>query len=289
MPFPPLPIAAGLMNLHQWGHSASQRLDWIKSVLDLGITVFDHADLYGGYGNEGLFGEALALEPAIRSRMFLVTKCDIVLRPPAERAKHYDSSPAYITTQVERSLQHLNTDHVEVLLLHRPDPLMNVDETAEVLHKLVSDGKVLHLGVSNFSSAQFDLLQSRLDVPLVTNQIQLSLLHVDPLYDGTLDQAQQHRAQPMAWSPLAGGRLFTGTDEQSRRAQAKLHEVARRYEKPVDQIALAWILRLPSRPIPVLGTGRIDRLAGAVSACDIDLDRETWFELLEASRGHEVA
>ena len=265
----------------------------IETCLELGITTFDHADIYGDYRCEKLFGAALGNNPSLRDRIELVTKCDICLLSesrPGHRVKHYDTSPEHIERSVETSLKNLATDRIDLLLLHRPDPLMDAARTAAALEQLVASGKVLHLGVSNFTPSQFELLQARLDRPLVTNQIELSVLRTDPLLDGTLDQAQRLGRAPMAWSPLAGGELF-GDNPQAERVRGALQRVGSRHgldSGSLDQVAIAWLLQLPSRPLPIVGTQKLDRLESAAKACDLELERQDWFEIYEASLGQEV-
>ncbi|HMT20115.1 MAG TPA: aldo/keto reductase [Promineifilum sp.] len=252
-------VVAGFMRLNEWNMSTAALLGFIHICLDLGITTFDHADIYGGYTCEELFGRALAAEPALRGRIEMVTKCGIQLvtpNRPDTRVKHYDTSREHIIASAERSLCTLHTDTLDLLLIHRPDPLMNADETAAALGELRSSGKIRHAGVSNFTPRQFDLLQSRLDFPLVTNQIELSLLHLDPLHDGTLDRLQQLRVPPMIWSPLAGGRLFDPGDERARRVRAALEAIGSAIGASAEQVALAWLLSHPARVLPVMGTGR---------------------------------
>ena len=264
---------------------------FIEGCVELGITSFDHADIYGGYAAEAHFGAALEEWRGERDGIQLVTKCDIALVDPARprhRVHHYDTSAAHIRLSVETSLRLLRTDRVDLLLLHRPDPLMDADETAAVLEELVRSGKARSVGVSNHTPAQVELLQARLAIPLVTNQIELSVLNLAPLHDGTLDQAQRLRMAPMAWSPLGGGNLFTRRTPQAARVAAALERLAPRYGTDPGGLALAWLLRLPSRPVPVLGTSRLDRLQAQVAAAAIELDRQDWFALYEASLGHEV-
>lgn len=284
-------IVAGIMRLREWDMDTAALLNFIHSCLDLGITTFDHADIYGSYTCEEVFGKALAAEPSLRGRLELVTKCGIQLQSPNRpnnRVHHYDTSRDHIIGSAENSLRNLCTNTLDLLLIHRPDPLMDADAVAEALVALRSSGKVLHFGVSNFMPWQFDLLQSRLDFPLVTNQIELSVLHLDPLHDGTLDQLQRLRVPAMVWSPVAGGRLFDPQDERAARVRGALETVGRAVGAPVDQVALAWILRLPAGILPVLGTGKIERLRDAVAAENLALDRQQWFAVWEASSGHEV-
>lgn len=272
--------------------SATKLAQLIETCLELGITSFDHADIYGGYQAEAAFGAALREWRGDRARIELVTKCGIALVDPARpehRVKHYDTSAAHIEASLECSLRALGTGYVDLLLLHRPDPLMDPDETADALERLVAAGKVLHVGVSNHTPSQIDLLQSRLRLPLVTNQVELSVMNPQAVLDGTLDHAQKLRMRPMAWSPLGGGSLFAQSTPQSRRVAPALAEIAARLGgADQGQIALAWLLRHPSRPVPVLGSSRIERLRSLAAAETVELDRQTWFALLEASLGQPV-
>jgi predicted oxidoreductase len=285
-------IIPGLMRLMQWNLSPQELLGWINTCLDMGITSFDHADIYGSYRCEAAFGDALALDPAIRDRIQIVTKCGIALvssNRPAHTVHHYNTTKAHILTSVENSLRNFQTDRIDLLLIHRPDPLMDADEVAAAIHTLRQEGKVLHFGVSNFMPMHFDLLQSRLGIPLVTNQIEFSVSHMEPFYDGTLDQAQRLRTPPMAWSPVGGGDLFTSNDEKSVRLRAALEKVAKAHgDVPLDTVAIAWILKHPANVIPVLGTGKLERIRTAAAAEDITLEHQEWFSIWEASAGHEV-
>lgn len=284
------PIVAGVWRMADWNWTPQERLRWIEQCLDLGVTSFDHADLYGGYTVEALFGKALALAPGLRQQMQLVTKCGIQLRVPARpatRIKHYDTSAAHIVASVERSLQALHTDAIELLLLHRPDPLMDADEVAGAFERLHDEGKVLRFGVSNFTPAQFELLHAR--YPLVTNQIECHPLHRAPLHDGTLDQAQRLRSRPMIWSPLAGGRLFTSEAEDAMRVRGTLSAIGEAHGVSAATVAFAWLLRLPSRPHPIAGSRRIEAMQEAVAATRVRLDAQEWTEILVAASGTEVA
>jgi predicted oxidoreductase len=283
-------IVAGAWRMNDWNWSAAQRLRWVEQCLELGVTSFDHADIYGGYTVEALFGQALALAPRLREHMQLVGKCGIALVGPARpqhRIKHYDTSAAHLMASVENSLRALHTDRLDLLLIHRPDPLMDADEVARCIEALRASGKVLHFGVSNFTPGQFELLASR--TPLATNQIELHPLHLAPLTDGTLDQLQRLRVRPMVWSPLSGGALLTGGDERSRRVQAALAELAQRHGATPAGIAFAWLLRHPSRPLPVAGSRRIEALQEAVAALTIRLDAQEWTQIWQSATGHEPA
>lgn len=284
-------IAAGLWRLDQWNHTPDDTVSWIEACLETGITTFDHADIYGDYTNERRFGKALRLKPSLRDKMEIITKCDICLATenrPSNRINHYNSSPEHIQNSVERSLKNLDTDRIDLLLLHRPDPLMNASATADTLMRLIDQEKVLSVGVSNFTPTQYDLLQSRLDAPLVTNQIECSLLHFTPIFDGTLDHLQMHKVRPMFWSPFGGGDLFTKHTEQTKRVWPLLHSLSEKYSASPAQIALAWLLKLPSKGIPVLGSGKPERIREAAESISINLDKQDWFSLLVSAQGHPV-
>lgn len=283
-------IVAGVWRMADWNWSVLQRQQWIEDCLELGVTTFDHADIYGGYTIEALFGEVLRAAPGLRARMQLVSKCGIALNHgnrPGNRLKHYNTSREYIMGSVDSSLSQLATEHLDLLLIHRPDPLLDADEVAEAFTRLHQAGKVAHFGVSNFSPTQFDLLNSR--YPLVTNQIECSLLHLDPLHDGTLDQAQRLHRAPMIWSPLASGRLFRDGGEREHRVRQQLQHIAAAHQVSPATIAYSWLMQHPSHPLPLTGSGRIEAMREAVAATRIKLDRQDWFALWQASAGHEVA
>jgi len=285
------PIVAGAWRMRDWNFDLGQRQRWIEAALELGIDSFDHADIYGDYSVEGLFGEALAAAPGLRERIRIVTKCGIKLtsaQRPQHRIKSYDSSREHVLASVERSLRALRTDRVDLLLIHRPDLLMDADELAATFDALKAAGKVLHVGVSNHSPSQLALLHAR--HRLATHQIELSPLHLAPLDDGTLDQCQALGLRPMIWSPLAGGRLFGGGDERAGRVRAALAELAPRYgDASVATLAYAWLLRHPSRPWPIAGSGRIEGLREAAAAVSIRLAAEDWYAVWQAGAGREVA
>jgi predicted oxidoreductase len=263
---------------------------FIDQCLHLGITSFDLADLYGGFGVEEAFGHGLQAWAGDRSAIQLVSKCGI--RPvtaarPDNRVKHYDTSRDHILRSVTNSLRALHTDYLDLLLIHRPDPLMDADETADALQEVMAKGWVRHVGVSNHSPRQFSLLQSRLPVPLATNQVEYSILRPDALENGSFDQMQKLRRAPMLWSPLGGGALFT--DPAYAPLRAALETVGKKLgHADIGTTALAWALTHPSRPVAVVGTGQIDRLAGYRAAL-AGLERQDWFTLLEAARGQPVA
>ena len=282
------PIVAGLWRLTEWNLDVPARVRWIEQALELGITSFDHADIYGDYRAEALFGEALRRAPALRARMQLVSKCGIRLRSAQRpyRLNHYDTSAAYVRAQVEQSLLNLHAERLDLVLIHRPDYLMDAAALAETFATLTREGKVAYWGVSNHSASQFALLSQH--HPLVTNQLELSPLHMDALDDGTLDQMQRHGLRPMVWSPLGGGRLFHGDDAQAVRVREAMAPIAGRLGISVATLAYAWILRHPSQPHPITGSGRLEGLREAVAALDVTLDAEDWYAIWTASKGHGV-
>jgi predicted oxidoreductase len=261
----------------------------IESCLAQGITTFDQADIYGGYEAEALLGHALRAAPHLRDKMEIITKCDIVApvgRHSAVRVKHYDTSAAHINASVDASLKDMAIDHIDMLLIHRPDPLMDHMETGAALDALVASGKVRAVGVSNFRPWDFTLLQSGMKTPLVTNQIELSLVAHDAFTNGDIAFLQERGIAPMAWSPLAGGRLLAESGESLRN---RLTEIGAAHGTDWSAAAVAWLLHHPARIIPVMGTNSLARIATIGAAMDIKLDRQTWFELYTMVLGHEVA
>jgi predicted oxidoreductase len=281
-------IVAGMWRMGDWNLAPQQRVTLIERCIELGVTTFDHADIYGNYSVEGLFGEALTLEPSLRRRIQIVDKCGIQLvskARPQHAVKAYDTSAAHITASVHNSLQALQTDYLDLLLIHRPDPLMDFDEIAETFESLQAAGKVRHFGVSNFSRHQFECLHRRF--PLATNQVEFSPLHLAPLYDETFDGLQDRRVAPMIWSPLAGGRLFRD-DPASAPLRTTINKVALETGRPFASVVFAWIMQLPCAPLPITGSGRIEAIAEAVAATEFQLARTQWFEILRAASGHDV-
>jgi predicted oxidoreductase len=286
-------IVMGFWRLHTWGKSPSELASFIEQCLEMGVTTMDHASLYGNFGNpscEGLFGEALKQQPALREKMEIVTKCGINLIPPTEqssRVNHYDASANAIQASVEQSLQRLGVEQIDVLLIHRPDYLLDADEVARTFEGLHRSGKVAHFGVSNFSVEQFELLQSRLSTPLVTNQVEISPLNTAILDSGVLDQCQRLRVSPMAWSCLGGGRLFDESNEVAQRCLPVLQQVAAEIgARSVDEVLYAWVLALPCKPTPIVGSGKIARVQTAVNALELSMSREQWARIWVAAKGH---
>jgi len=264
----------------------------IQACLEQGITSFDQADIYGGYASEAILGTALKQSPALRNKMEIITKCDIMLlsdKFPDRSVKYYDTSAAHINTSVDNSLSNMSIDHIDLLLLHRPDPLMDHHETGAALDALVQLGKVRGVGVSNFMSHDWALLSSAMKSPLLSNQLEISLLNSEALTDGTVADLQRQAIHPMAWSPLGGGQLFDSSDERCANLRVALGDIAKEQSVDISSVAVAWLLKHPSGILPVMGTNNLDRIKQLGQAIEVDLSREQWFVLYEAAVGHEVA
>ncbi|HEY5746761.1 MAG TPA: aldo/keto reductase [Chryseolinea sp.] len=268
----------------RWNIATETVEQLIHKALDVGMTTFDHADIYGDHSNEEIFGRVLKKDPGLRQKMEIVSKCGIKF-PSAKRpeswVKHYDTSRKHIVWSAENSLNMLGTDRLDLLLIHRPDPLLDPEVVAEAFSSLKQSGKVLHFGVSNFTPAQFEMLQSYLPFPLVTNQLEISITHHSPLFDGHVDVLMKHRVAPMAWSPLGGGSLMDQNLEQ-------IFSKAPAYQATPAQLSLAWLLRHPASIFPVIGTTKPERVAESAKATDIHLDVQDWFEMLKAVQGREM-
>ena len=284
-------IALGFWRLNNWNMSKKELLNYIEESINIGVTTFDHADIYGSYTCEKMFGEALKLKPELRSKIQLISKVGIKLvskNMPENTIHCYDTSYDHIVKSVEKSLENLNVEYLDLVLIHRPDMYMNADETAKALTYLRETGKVLEWGVSNFLPSDFNLLQSRLDFKLVTNQIELSPIRTQHFYDGTINLMQEKRVPIMIWSPLAGGEIFTSSDENAVELRKVLERLAKKYKCEVDTIVYAWHLSHPANLIPICGSGKIERLKSAVAACEVNLTREEWFEIFVNGMGNDI-
>jgi len=260
----------------------------IDASLDQGITSFDQADIYGGYEAEEILGNALS-GSALRNKMEIVTKCDIIApvgRYADARVKYYDTSRAHIMASVDHSLRLMGIDYIDLLLIHRPDPLMDHHETGSALDEVIASGKVRSVGVSNFRPYDWELLQSAMKNQLVTNQIELSVLAHDSFVNGDVAFHQRIGTPLMAWSPLAGGALFSGDHPD---VMSALSNVASQNNVDETAVAIAWLLAHPSRILPVLGTNSLERIKGMSAALDVKMDRQTWYEIYTAALGREVA
>ena len=259
----------------------------IEACLAQGITTMDQADIYGGYEAEEVLGHALKAAPALKDQIEIVTKCDIVApagRYSDARVKYYDTSRAHIHASVDHSLRLMNVDKIDTLLVHRPDPMMDHHETGAALDELVTSGKVRTVGVSNFKLHDWTLLQSVMKTPLITNQIELSLAAHAGFSNGDVAYLQERGVPIMAWSPLGGGTMMTGTGA----IQDALGKVAKDNGVDNSAVAVAWLLAHPANIMPVMGTNNITRIKALSDALKVNMDRETWFELYTAALGTEV-
>lgn len=281
-------IIAGTMTWGIWGKrcSTKQMTALMNTCLENGISSFDHADIYGGYTTEKDFGKAFSESRISRNSMQLISKCGIQMLSEnrSNTIKHYEYSKDYIIKSAEQSLKNLQTDYLDLLLLHRPSPLMQADEIAEAVEKLTTAGKILDFGVSNFTPSQCNLIETKTKINY--NQIEFSITHPDPMLDGSLDHMQANRITPMCWSPL--GTVFRKDDEQSVRIKKIANELALKYEVSDDIILLAWILKHPAGIFPVCGTADEKRLSKLMQSNTIQMELEDWFSLWTASTGNEV-
>ncbi|MCW4149600.1 aldo/keto reductase [Halomonas sp. 18H] len=282
------PFALGMMNLGEAPdlQRAAALADWIEARLDQGLVWFDHADIYGNRHCEALFGEALRLRPGLARRLGLITKTGIVTPDRDTSAfgvKHYNSSHAHVSAAIDAALERLGVEHIEHFLLHRPDPLMSAESTGRALDDAIEAGKIGAAGVSNFLPEAWRRLASAMRHPLQAHQLQLSLSHSAPLFDGLYDAVIGDGQQPMAWSPLGGGACLSGALGECLDALA-----AKRGVSPAG-LALAWLRALPGRPLPVIGSLKASRITQLLDDARHELDRATWYHLLETARGHEVA
>ena len=282
-------VVAGMWRMVDWGMSVQQRLRFIEQCVELGVSTFDHADIYGGSTVEALFGEALAGNVALKKQIQIVTKCGIQLanlNDGAFNIKHYDLSNEHIKNSVDCSLQKLGVEKIDLLLLHRPSPLMDFDALAATFQDIRATGKVLHFGVSNFTQAQFTALNHRF--PLATNQVEFSPLNLSAMDNGLFDQLQDLNIRPMIWSALAGGQLFTDDSAHTQRIHQAFGRAGQEMGLSTTGAIYAWVMRLPCKPVLLTGSGRIEAIADAVSAANLQMDALLWFELLETIRGQEV-
>lgn len=281
-------IIAGTMTWGSWGKKFTkmEMADLINHCLEAGISSFDHADIYGAYSTESDFGQAFLESGIAREDIQFISKCGIQLETEHRNnfIKHYQYDAEYIVSSAENSLRQLKTEYLDLLLLHRPSPLMEPEEISKAFDLLKAEGKVKQFGVSNFSPSQMELVRKHTDISV--NQIEFSLTEHSAMYDGNLDYMRNHEMHVMAWSPL--GTVFRENTEQSKRIHRELGAMSKTYGATEDQLLLAWILRHPSNITPVIGTTDKTRISNAVKALEINLGLQDWFKILQASQGHEV-
>jgi len=282
-------VSPAIYGFYRWNEqdiSLSKMEGIVDLCLELGINTFDHADIYGGYQCEEMFGEIIRSKRIKREDIVLFTKCGLVIphsSQPDVKVKYYDTSKDHITKSLENSLRKLRTDYIDIFLLNQLDPLSNLEETAITLQKLRDSGKVKNIGVVNFSVFQHQLLSSYLRVPIVTNHIELSLLNTSAFDNGQIDYLKQKYMRPLATAPLAEGKIANSIEKKPLLIRRKLEELASKYNANIESIAVAWVVKLGA--LPLIGTTDEQRIRNIVKSFDIDLDRQDWYELYEASRG----
>jgi predicted oxidoreductase len=264
----------------------------LQAVYEAGITTIDTAEIYGLYQVEAALGQALRLVPDVKKAFRFVTKAGIYIpgaHAPECRTAHYEATADRLIASVEKSLRLLGLDTLDLFLIHRPDWFTHPEETARGLNQLIQQGKIRAAGVSNYTPSQFSALSAYLDQPLETNQVEYSLHHHQPMFDGTFDQCQEKNIIPMAWSPTGGGRLFDEKNPVTQRLRTAMNNLRSRYNGASDdQLAYAWIMAHPARPQVILGTAKIERVHSALRATQITLSREDWYALWEAAAGHPI-
>ncbi len=285
-------LVHGQWRMVDWKMSKNEILKFTEQVIELGITTFDNADIYGDYSCEELFGNALSLKKELRKNIQIITKCGINLiskKFPDRTVQHYNYSYKHIVSSVETSLKKLHTDYIDLLLLHRPAPFFNPEEVAKAFSELKSSGKVLNFGVSNFNSMQFEMLNSYTNEKLITNQVEISPFCLEHFENGNIDFFLKERIKPMAWSPLAGGSFIDPKSEKEIRVVQALNKVAEELNiKSIDKIIYSWILNHPASIIPIIGSGKIERVKNAVDSLDIEMNLEQWYKIFIAYKGEPL-
>lgn len=283
-------IVQGLWRLTSWNMSSLEIVDFVYQCIDLGVTSFDTAEIYGNYEAERVFGEALKLDPSLRSKIEIITKTGINMKSVKRdyRIGHYDTTYNKIIASCKKSIELMNCEYLDVYLIHREDPLIDHKEVARALNDLKSMGLIKSYGVSNFDPFKFEALQHFTNNQLVTNQIEISPLCFEHFNSGMMDVLQKHEVHPMIWSPLAGGEIFTSDDEKAVKVRNILKVIADRHQEEMDTIVYAWLLKHPTKGLPISGSGKIERLKNAVRALDVELSLEEWYEIYTASQEQEL-
>lgn len=285
-------LVHGQWRMVDWNRSRNEILYLTEQVIELGITTFDNADIYGDYSCEELFGNALSLKKELRKNIQIITKCGINLiskKFPNRKVQHYDYSYNHVVSSVETSLNKLQTDYIDLLLLHRLAPFFNPEEVAKAFTELKNSGKVLNFGVSNFNSMQFEMLNSYTDEKLITNQVEISPFCLEHFDNGNIDFFLKERIRPMAWSPLAGGSFMNPKSVMELRVVQALTEVAEELNiESIDKIIYSWLLNHPASIIPIIGSSKFERVKNAVEALDISMNLEQWYKIYIAAKGEPL-
>lgn len=285
-------IVHGHWRLAEWNLTAQQLLELVESSIALGVTTFDHADIYGDYACERLFGNAMLLNKKLRDDIQIITKCGIKIKSdkfPERIIGSYDYSYQHIVNSANQSLKNLETDYIDLLLLHRPSPFFNPEEVAKAFDQLLQSGKVRHFGVSNFSVRQQKMLNKYLDMKLVTNQVEISPYCLEHFDNGNMDYFIQENIKPMAWSPLAGGKIMKPADEKGNRVFKMLTKIAEELGvEGIDKVTYCWLLQHPANILPIVGSGQLKRIESAVDALTLQMTTEQWLRIYVAAMGNNL-
>jgi len=285
-------IVHGQMRMGDWEMSHQELSVFMEELVEMGVTSFDHADIYGNYSCEAMLGDVLNINKSLRNKIEIITKCGIMLvsdKFPERKIKYYDYSFEHIISSVNNSLKNLRTDRIDLLLFHRPAPFFDPAVVAEAISVLKKEGKVLHFGVSNFTPGQYEMLSKFTAEKLVTNQVEISPYCLEHFENGNIDFFLKEKIKPMAWSPLAGGKLLNPHDDKGPRILRAINQVAEELNiAPVDKVIYAWLLKHPVTIMPVVGTGKIERIRAAVEALEIDMTLEQWYKIYIAVLGKEL-
>ncbi|WP_084034575.1 aldo/keto reductase [Anaerobacillus alkalilacustris] len=286
-------IVIGCMRMHEWGLNLQQRTDFVEWCIDQGITTFDHADIYGGnHHNEALFGEVLQMKPELREKIEIITKCSICVpndENPNIKTRYFNTDRDYIFKQVNNSLEKLQCEYIDLLLIHMHDLLVNPKELNGTLKQLKDEGKVKYFGLSNHNPLEFDTLQKYVDVKFVTHQFMLHPLGIENYKNGTMTHCLKEGIHPMFWSPLAGGRIFNPKNAFEENMKNVLESIRQEHHlENIDEVIYKWLLKHSSDPVIVLGTGNRERIKRALNSIGgIQMTREQWYKILTEA-GYEL-
>jgi predicted oxidoreductase len=285
-------IVHGQMRMGDWKMSGPELSVFMENLVEMGVTSFDHADIYGNYSCEAMLGDVININKSLRNKIEIITKCGIMLvsdKFPERKIKYYDYSFEHIITSVNNSLKNLRTDHIDLLLFHRPAPFFDPAVVAQAISVLKKEGKVMHFGVSNFTPGQYEMLSKFADQKLVTNQVEISPYCLEHFENGNIDFFLRENIKPMAWSPLAGGKLLNPHDDKGPRILRAISQVAEELNiAQVDKVIYTWLLKHPATIMPVVGTGKIERIRAAVEALEIEMTLEQWYKIYIAVLGKEL-
>lgn len=285
-------IVHGQMRMGYWKMSIQELSVFMEELVGMGVTSFDHADIYGNYSCEAMLGDVLNINKNLRNKIEIITKCGIMLvsdKFPERKIKYYDYSYEHIIAAADNSLKNFRTDRIDLFLFHRPAPFFDPEIVAKAISVLKKEGKILHFGVSNFTPGQYEMLSKFTDEKLVTNQVEISPYCLEHFENGNIDFFLKQNIKPMAWSPLAGGKLLNPHDDKGPRILRAIKQVAEELNvAPVDKVIYSWLLKHPVMIMPVVGTGKIERIRAAVEALEIDMTLEQWYKIYIAVLGKEL-